>query len=464
MKNKHRVFLLDDDELIITVLSKSLKKDGYETYIETSTEDVVNKIRAWGPDVVLLDISMVERSGIEVLKEIIDEEIDTAVIMLSADDAVETVVSAIKIGATDYITKPFDSDKVRITVKNIIEKQDLKHEVRYLRKAYSESVNREIIGNSASFRSLMEKIEKLAEAQVSAILITGESGTGKEVMARHIHRLMFGPKNSERVPFISVNCAAMPESLLESELFGYEKGAFTDAKSHKIGLFEQAKGGTLLLDEIGEMRIDLQSKLLRVLEERKVRRISGDREIYVDVTVIATTNKNIAEAVQNDEFRPDLFFRLSNFYLHVAPLREKKEDIPLLANYYLNYFSVKYNKRNIEGFSPEAEKLLMDYHWPGNVRELKNLVERFVVLENTVKIRPEHLPLWISGGSGTRHAEKSSKERFILPESGISLDELEKDLILQALEKANKNMTVAARLLGVTYDSFRYQLKKFGIK
>ncbi len=413
---------------------------------------------------MLLDISMPERSGIEVLKEIIDEEIDTAVIMLSADDAVETVVSAIKIGATDYITKPFDSDKVRITVKNIIEKQDLKHEVRYLRKAYSESVNREIIGNSASFRSLMEKIEKLAEAQVSAILITGESGTGKEVMARHIHRLMFGPKNSERVPFISVNCAAMPESLLESELFGYEKGAFTDAKSHKIGLFEQAKGGTLLLDEIGEMRIDLQSKLLRVLEERKVRRISGDREIYVDVTVIATTNKNIAEAVQNDEFRPDLFFRLSNFYLHVAPLREKREDIPLLANYYLNYFSVKYNKRNIEGFSPEAEKLLMDYHWPGNVRELKNLVERFVVLENTVKICPEHLPLWISGGSETRHAEKSSKERFILPESGISLDELEKDLILQALEKANKNMTVAARLLGVTYDSFRYQLKKFGIK
>ena len=462
MKNKHRVFLLDDDELIITVLSKSLKKDGYETYVENSTEDVVNKIRAWGPDVVLLDISMPERSGIEILEEIIDEEIDTAVIMLSADDAVETVVNAMKIGATDYITKPFESDKVKITIKNIIEKQELKHEVRYLRKAYSESVNREIIGNSASFRSLMGKIEKLAEARVSAILITGESGTGKDVMARHIHRLMFGPENSERVPFISVNCAAMPESLLESELFGYEKGAFTDAKSHKIGLFEQAKGGTLLLDEIGEMRIDLQSKLLRVLEERKVRRISGDREIYVDVTVIATTNRNIAEAVQNDEFRPDLFFRLSNFYLHVAPLRDRKEDIPLLANYYLNYFSVKYNKKNIEGFSPEAEKLLTDYHWPGNVRELKNLVERFVVLENTVEIIPEHLPQWIS--SGLPHTEKSSQERFILPESGVSLDELEKDLILQALEKANNNMTVAARLLGVTYDSFRYQLKKFGIK
>jgi len=256
----------------------------------------------------------------------------------------------------------------------------------------------------------------------------------------------------------------MPESLLESELFGYEKGAFTDAKSHKIGLFEQAKGGTLLLDEIGEMKKELQSKLLRVLEERKVRRISGSNEIYVDVTVIATTNRNIAEAVQNDEFRPDLFFRLSNFYLHVVSLKERKEDIPLLARHFLKYFSVKYNKKNIEGFSSEAEKLLMDYQWPGNVRELKNLVERFVVLENTVKIRPEHLPLWISSGSGTQRAEKSSQKRFILPDSGISLDAVEKDLIIQALERANDNMTAAARLLGVTYDSFRYQLKKFGIK
>jgi DNA-binding NtrC family response regulator len=457
MKKKHRVFLLDDDELIITVLSKSLRKEGYETYVETSTDDVISKISAWGPDVVLMDISMPERSGIEILEEIVDEGIDTEVIMLSADDAVETVVNAMKIGATDYITKPFDSDKVKITIKNIIEKKDLKQEVQYLRKAYSESVHREIIGNSSAFKNLMGKIEKLAEARVSAILITGESGTGKEVIARHIHNLMFGLEHSERGPFISVNCAAMPESLLESELFGYEKGAFTDAKSHKMGLFEQAKGGTLLLDEIGEMKKELQSKLLRVLEERKVRRISGSTEIYVDVTVIATT-------VQNDEFRPDLFFRLSNFYLHVVPLKERKEDIPLLARHFLKYFSVKYNKKDIEGFSSEAEKLLMDYHWPGNVRELKNLVERFVVLENTVKIRPEHLPLWISSGSGTQPAEKSFQKRFILPESGISLDALEKDLIIQSLERANDNMTVAARLLGVTYDSFRYQLKKFGIK
>jgi len=462
MKKKHRVFLLDDDELIITVLSRSLSKDGYETCIETSTENVVSKIRAWGPDVVLVDISMPGRSGIEVLEEIIDKGIDTEVIMLTADDAVETVVNAMKIGATDYITKPFNSDKVKITIKNIIEKKDLKQEVRYLRKAYSESVHSEIIGNSSTFRSLMEKIEKLAEARVSAILITGESGTGKEIIARHIHRSTFGLEQSEHVPFISVNCAAMPESLLESELFGYEKGAFTDAKSHKIGLFEQAKGGTLLLDEIGEMKKGLQSKLLRVLEERKVRRISGSTEIYVDVTVIATTNRNIAEAVQNDEFRPDLFFRLSNFYLHIVPLRERKEDIPLLARHFLKYFSAKYNKKNIEGFSSEAEKLLMEYHWPGNVRELKNLVERFVVLENTVKILPEHLPQWISVSSP--QTKRKSRERFILPDSGISLDEVEKDLIIQALERSNDNMTAAARLLGVTYDSFRYQLKKFGIK
>jgi len=462
MKNKHRIFLLDDDELIVTVLSRALKKDGYETHFETHSDDIIKKIKAWDPDVVLLDISLPGRNGMEILADIINEGIDAEIIMLTADDAIETAVKAMKLGAVDYLTKPFSTDKVRITIKNILEKQDLKHEVRYLRKAYSESINRDIIGKSSALKSLMEKIEKLAQARVSAILITGESGTGKEVIARHIHRSMFGNVTSGHAPFISVNCAAMPESLLESELFGYEKGAFTDAKSRKMGLFEQAKGGSLLLDEIGEMKIDLQSKLLRILEERTVRRISGSTEIHVDVTVMATTNKNITEAVQNDQFRPDLFFRLSNFYLHIPPLRERKEDIPLLAEYYLKDFSVKYNKKKIEGFSPEAEKFLMNYHWPGNVRELKNLVERFVVLENSVEIMPEHLPPWIS--SGSPDAKIQSHERFILPESGISLDELEKDLIIQALEKAEDNMTVAARLLGVTYDSFRYQLKKFGIK
>jgi transcriptional regulator with PAS, ATPase and Fis domain len=253
----------------------------------------------------------------------------------------------------------------------------------------------------------------------------------------------------------------MPESLLESELFGFEKGAFTDAKSDRKGLFEQAKGGSILLDEIGDMKLDLQSKLLRVLEERTIRPIGGKAEISVEVTAIATTSRNLSEAVKNGEFRKDLFFRLSTFYFHIPPLRERTGDIPLLARHFLTFFSKKYNKNAITAFSPESEQLMKAYRWPGNVRELKNLVERFVVLENSEVITPEHMPKWIF--DHTTFMEQTSDTRFILPKSGISLEEVEKDLILQALEQANHNKTLAAKLLGISYDSLRYQLKKFGI-
>jgi transcriptional regulator with PAS, ATPase and Fis domain len=296
---------------------------------------------------------------------------------------------------------------------------------------------------------------------VSTVLLTGESGTGKEVVARQIHRLMFGTDDSWRAPFVSINCAAMPETLLESELFGHEKGSFTDAKSDKVGLFEDARGGSILLDEIGDMKPDLQTKLLRVLEERTIRRVGGKSEIPIDVTVLATSNRNLSQAVEKGDFRRDLFFRLSTFYLHIVPLRERQEDIPLLAEHFLSHFAAKYNKPMIRGFSPEAEKVLVNSNWPGNVRELKNLVERIVVLENVEDILPEHIPSWIS--RSTMRAEQASNGRFLLPDSGISLDELEKDLILQALEKADHNKTQAAKLLNISYDSLRYQLKKFGI-
>jgi DNA-binding NtrC family response regulator len=462
MEKKGKIFLLDDDELIITVLSRALKKDGYETYCETQPSDVISKIQSQAPDVVLLDITLPGRDGIDILKEIIEKKIDTQVVMLTADDTVDTAVKAMKLGAADYITKPFGTDKVKITIKNIIEKEDLKQEVSYLRKTYSESINRDFVGKSNSIKQLLEKVEKLAQAHVSAILITGESGTGKEVIARHIHDLMHGPEPTRHAPYISINCAAMPENLLESELFGYEKGSFTDAKSSRIGLFEQANGGTILLDEIGDMKIDLQTKLLRVLEERKIRPIGGDKEIPVDATIIATTNKNIAMEIESGKFRKDLFYRLSNFYLHIIPLRERKEDIPVLAKYFIKKFEKKYNKTKIEDFSPEARQLLMEHSWPGNVRELKNLMERFVVLENCEVILPEHIPQWIT--KRPPDMDQVSESRFVLPQSGISMEALEKDLILQALERAKNNYSLAAKLLDVTYDSFRYQLKKFGIK
>jgi DNA-binding NtrC family response regulator len=462
MKTKGKVFLLDDEELIVTVLAKSLKREGYDVYPETETDGVIGKLKSWNPDVLMMDIRMPDRNGIDILEEIKGSQLETQVIMLTADDAIETAVKAMKLGAADYLTKPFNTDEVKIVIGNLIKNQNLRHEVDYLRKAYAEVYEKEMIGESAAIKALEEQILKIAQAQVSNILVTGESGAGKELVARHIHKLMFGQDGSWNAPFISVNCAAMPETLLESQLFGYVKGSFTDAKSDQKGLFELARDGTILLDEIGDMKPELQSKLLRVLEERKVRRIGGKGEIEVNVTVIATTNRNLSAAVNEGAFRRDLFFRLSTFYLHVVPLRERTDDIPLLAGHFLAHFATKYKKKKLKGFSPEAEQSLVSYAWPGNVRELKNLVERIVVLENEDIIKPQHLPKWIFGESIT--TGRPAAEKFVLPDDGISLEDVEKDLILQALEKAGNNKTQAAKLLNISYDTLRYQVKKYGLE
>jgi len=464
MKRKRKVFLLDDDELIVSMLARALRKAGYEVKPETETAGVMEKIRAFSPDVIMLDIRMPDRDGMDVLREIAERRIDAEVVMLTADDTAESAVQAMKLGAADYLTKPFNTDEVKIVLEKVIEKEKLEQEVHFLRKAYSQFVEKDLVGDSAAMRHLLGQAEKIARAHVSNVLITGESGTGKELVARYIHNLMFEEDNGGQAPFITVNCAAMPESLLESELFGHEKGSFTDAKSDKKGLFELAAGGSILLDEIGEMHPGLQSKLLRVLEDRTVRRIGGKGEVPIEVTVIATTNKNLAEAVREGAFRKDLFFRLSAFYLHIVPLRERKEDVPLLARHFLQQYAGRYNNRTIESFSPEAEKTLMESEWPGNVRELKNLVERIVVLENTAVIGPEHIPAWISGHSMSECPTAQTGNGFALPEAGIDLEELEKNLIRQALEKADYNKTLAARLLNMSYDSFRYQVKKFELE
>ena len=466
MKSKGKVFLLDDDELIVSVLSKALKKEGYELHAETTTDGVVNKIKSWDPDIVLLDITMPGRDGINILKHIKSTDLGAQIVMLTADDTAETAVRAMKLGAADYLTKPFNIDEVKIVINNVLEKENLRQEVTYLRKAYSEVVEKDLIGESSPIKEMKEKITKMAQAGVSTVLITGESGSGKEVVARHIHNLMFGADHSFRSPFVSINCAAMPETLLESELFGHEKGSFTDAKTTKKGLFEQAKGGTILLDEIGDMKLDLQTKLLRVLEERTIRRVGGKWEIPIEVTAIATSNRNLSEAVKSGVFRKDLFFRLSTFYLHVLPLRERKEDIPLLARHFLLHFAKKYNRKKIRGFSPEAEQLLIDANWPGNVRELKNLVERFVVLEDTEYIRPEHLPKFIFDQTmSTSEVAKTTEgaNGFRLPEQGASLAEVERKLIEQALEKTGGNQVRAAGLLDITRDALRHRMKKYGL-
>jgi DNA-binding NtrC family response regulator len=463
MKTREKIFLVDDDELIISMLSRVLKNGGYEVRTATDADGIVGKIKAWSPALVLLDIRIADRNGIDVLKEIVKAELPLQVVMLTADDTAETAVKAMKLGAADYLTKPFNIDEVKIVLHNIIEKGQLKQEVDYLRKVQSEVFEKEIIGGSAAVMELKSKIEMMADAAVSTLLITGESGTGKELFARYANRLIRDEGRPGFSPFIKLNCAALPETLLESELFGYEKGAFTDARSSKKGLFEMAQGGSILLDEIGDMKQNLQGKLLRVLEERTVRPIGGSEEIPIDVTVIATTNRNLSEAVENGEFRMDLFYRLSIFYLHVPPLRERKEDIPLVANYFLSQIARRYNKKTIKRFSPEAEKLMESYAWPGNVRELRNLVERLVVLESAEEILPKHLPDWLTGQSGAV-SQPPPTSKFTLPESGISLDEVEKGLIIQALERTKNNKAQAAKLLKVSYDTLRYQVKKYGLE
>ena len=404
MKSLGRIYLVDDDELIMAMLSRTLEREGYEVSTNTGEKDLINKITAWHPDVVLLDINLPGQNGMDTLKILKSDAADIEVIMLTADDTAETAVKAMKIGAWDYLTKPFNMDEVKIVIGNAIKNIKLKKELEYLRKISASFFESEFIGVSKAKKELKEKVERMAKAHVSSILITGESGVGKEVVAHNIHAMMHGMGVSPSVPFIAVNCSALPDTLLESELFGYEKGAFTDARKSKKGLFEVADGGTLLLDELGEMKLSLQSKLLRVLEERVVRRIGGQEEIPVDVTVIATTNRDLSAAVEKGEFRMDLYYRLNAFSLHVPPLRERREDIPVLAKHFLASFVKEYNK-SIEGFSAEVEDLMIAYKWPGNVRELKNVIQGMVVLQETRVIMPEHLPLEV-GGQAIRKESK----------------------------------------------------------
>lgn len=462
MVAKGKVLLIDDDGLILATLTRSLKKQGYEVLSDSKGQDVLALANSFHPDVVLLDIRLPGKNGIEILKEITESRIGAKVIMLTSDDTAETAIKAMKLGAVDYLTKPFNLEEVDIVVHKVIEKDRLEREVQCLRLASSDFSDNHFVGNASAIREIKEKAEKMAAAKVSTLLITGESGTGKEVLARHIHRLLHGEEGSRCAPFLPINCTALPESLLESELFGYEKGAFTDAKAEKKGVFELANKGSILLDEIGDMKQNLQNKLLRIVERRAVRRIGGGVEIPVDVTVMATTNRDLSRAIESGEFRMDLYYRLNAFSIHLPPLRERKEDIPVLAGHFLSWFCRRYNNTALKGFSREAEERMSSYRWPGNVRELKNVIERFVVLEKSGMIGPEQLPKEMilpeaSEGGGPN-------VRFRLPESGISLDDVEKDFIIQALERGKQNKAVAAKLLNITYQSLRYQIRKFGLE
>lgn len=464
MKASGKILLIDDEEFLVSMLARSLRSAGYETRVETSTEGIIDKIESWYPDLILLDVNLPGKNGIVILQEILDGGIDTQVVMLTADNSAMMAIKALKIGAADYLTKPFNTDEVKIVVQNLLERGKLKDEVDYLRRDKSKAHDYGIVVDSSHVQEMMDTVEKLAEAKVKTILITGESGTGKELMARHIHTISHCEPFTCNTPFVTVNCTALPDHLFESELFGYVKGAFTDAKTDRKGLFELANGGSILLDEIGDMKEGLQAKLLRVLEERKIRRVGGKADLPIDVTVIATTNRNLQEAVEAGSFRMDLFYRLNTFPLVLLPLRERKASIPALANHFLSLFSKKYNKTTIKAFSPAAEKILCAYDWPGNVRELKNVVERIVVLEEAEIIQAQQLPFELHKQPRPETETQTTDEKYVLPDEGIDLQEFEKDLYSQALAKANHNMSKAAKLLNLSYDSFRNHAKKYRLE
>ena len=461
-RTRGKILVVDDDDLITNALARALRRDSYEVREAHEPDAALEEARRFSPDVVLLDVNLPGKSGLELLQAMQEEGIGAVTIMLTADDSAETAVKAMKLGASDYVTKPFNVEEVRLVVASQLERKSLRHEVDYLRKVSADLVERPLVGVSSTFETLKEDAARLAQAGVQTILITGESGTGKEVFARFVHQLLHPGTQHGYAPFVGINCAALPETLFESELFGHERGAFTDAKTEKKGAFETASGGSILLDEIGEMPLFLQTKLLRVLEERKLRRIGGRRDIDLDTVVFATTNSDLEASVGRNEFRRDLLYRLNAFQLHIPPLRERRDDVVPLVRHFLTRFVSRYRRRAPTALSPEAERLLTAYDWPGNVRELRNVIERIVVLGRADVVLPEHLPREIA--TAPPAPDPGRPFGIVLPDGGISLDEVERDLLVQAIARAGGNKTVAAKLLGITYDSLRYQVKKFGLE
>ena len=452
---KQKILVVDDEHLIRWSLEQNLQKQGYEVLTAGSGEEALKLMREDAPDLVLLDIQLPGINGIEVLEKIkeIDEEL--IVIMITALGVLETAVKAMRMGAYDYISKPFNLDELAITIRKALETGELKREVAQLRSAQTQRYGvSNLIGESRHMQDVLAMVKKVAASDASTVLIQGESGTGKELVAKAIH---YESSRAEK-PFMAINCAAVPETLLESELLGHERGAFTDAKTQKKGLFELADGGTIFLDEIGDMAMGMQAKLLRVLEERAFRRVGGSKDIHVDVRVISATNKNLLEAIEEKTFRNDLYYRLQVIPVFLPPLRERRDDILTLTYHFIAHFNREFRK-NVKGVSKMAEKFLLEYSWPGNIRELRNVIERAIILENEEMLLLEHLPQEVMNKSGNGSGGPLS---FSIPPEGIDIEEVERELIRQSLEMTEGNQSKAAKKLNLGIDAFRYRMKKFG--
>jgi len=450
LKSRYQILIVDDDKNIAKLIEDTLKAEKkYDFTSVTNGEACLKYIAEQMPDLILLDIQMPGIDGIETLRRIKELDPRIPVIMISGLDSLEKAVQSMKLGAYDYIAKPFkDKNRLAVTIRNALMTRDLQNEIKELKQKY-EFEN--IIGKSGAMKEVFKSMEKAINSKIS-VLILGESGTGKELVARAIH---YNDKVRANKPFVAVNCSALPETLLESELFGHEKGAFTGAMSRRIGKFEQANGGTIFLDEIGLMSPATQAKVLRVLEDKKFERVGGNELIEVDVRVISATNANLEEAIKKNEFREDLYYRLNKYPIKLPPLRDRKEDIPLLAAHFIRKY-VEQEEKEIEGISPEALELLMAYNWPGNVRELENAIERAVVLANTKEIMSKDLPA----------AVRSIGERKIY-ESDETLaswiERLEEQALRQALLENEGNISKTAKKLGIGRATIYRKAKKYGL-
>ncbi len=462
-----KVLVVDDEKLIRWSLGKALREWGYEPISAATKKEAIAMFDAEEPIVTFLDINLPDGSGIDVLRDIKRKNPEAIAVMITANVLVDDTIAALRAGAYDFISKPINLDEIRVTIRNAIETLDLRTEVRGLRHEKSVEYSfSQIIGESPPILELKEMADRVATSDVSGVLLQGESGTGKDLIAKAIH---FASGRAHK-PFIAINCAAIPATLMESELFGYEKGAFTDAKQRKEGLFEQAAGGTLFLDEIGEMEIALQAKLLRVLEEGVFRRVGGLRDIELDVRVIAASNRDLKEESETGRFRADLYYRLSVIQLDVPPLRSRGDDIIRLAEHFIRVLSRGPRAKDNPRLSPEVKRAFKHHEWRGNVRELRNAIDRALILETgdeiTLRFLPKEIVESLENHSVTSEseAERNARRSIKFPREGLSLDAVETVLIQMALERTNGNITRAGELLGISRDRVRYKLKKMGSK
>jgi len=457
---KERILIVEDDASMGFFLSEAMKREGYQVDVVASGEEALERVAQDRLSLVILDLKLPSMDGMEVLANIKVTNPELVVIMITAHGSKDIAIEAIRKGAYDYFTKPFDINEMRVVVKRALERGYLEDELRQLRETVEKRRGfYNIVGNSKEMRDVFDMAETVFDNDIT-VLITGESGTGKELIAEAIH--YNSPRRAK--PFVKLNCVAIPETLLESELFGYEKGAFTGATRQKLGKFELANHGTLLLDEIGDMSLATQAKLLRVLQEREVERVGGTNPIKVDVRIIASTNQDLSQLVRGQRFREDLYFRLNVLPIHIPPLRERREDIPLLVDHFVSLSKTKFHKE-IERFSDDAINLLINYSWPGNIRELENVVQRAIILSKERVIQEWSLPPEI---------RKQKKEAFFDMEKlemDLPLNEkvemivvdVEKKFITQALDKVSWKREEAASLLGISLKTLYNKMNKYGL-